>query len=181
MAKRQKQQKFEGEGLQSPKDSFGGSLLKNSHAKTKRPLDSKLPIHLVLRSTKGGMRLPKTLKPVNDLVGKVCKKHGVTIYRYSNVGNHIHVVMKIPGRPRWSAFIRELTGRISQLVQGIKGREKGVRFWAQRPFTRIVRGWRGAFKLACQYVELNQLEAEGFISRRDTKTLKDLRAIWESG
>jgi hypothetical protein len=55
------------------------------------------------------------------------------------------------------------------------------KYWKHRPFTRIVRGWRKAFRLACDYVELNILEAEGFISRRQTQTLRDLRAIWRDG
>jgi REP element-mobilizing transposase RayT len=125
------------------------------------------------------MRLPKTLRDVNQIVGSTAKKHGVTIYRYANVGNHLHMVIKIPARTRWSAFIRELTGRIAHKMHGFKKSEEN--FWLQRPFTRVIRGWRKAFQTALQYVELNHLEADGFISRKDTKTLKDLRAIWQDG
>jgi hypothetical protein len=57
---------------------------------------------------------------------------------------------------------------------------KGESFWALRPFTRIVRGWRKAFQIAKAYVELNLLEAEGFISRSEIKTLRDFRAIFDS-
>jgi len=63
------------------------------------------------------MRLPKTLNLVDDLVERICKKHGVKIYRYANVGNHLHLVIKILQRRRWNAFIRELAGRIAQLVR----------------------------------------------------------------
>jgi REP element-mobilizing transposase RayT len=114
MTKRKTQQHFQGEGFHIPKDCFGGSLLKNSNAKIKRPLDSKLPIHLVLRANKGGMRLPKTHLRVNRTVETTCKKHGVKVYRFANVGNHLHMIIKIPGRARWAAFIRELTGRVAQ-------------------------------------------------------------------
>jgi putative transposase len=170
-----KQKQFEGEEFIRPKDSFGGALLKNSHAKTQRPLDSKLPIHMTLKAKKSVMRLPKNFKLVNTTVARVCKKHGVTIYKYANVGNHLHLVIKIPGRRRWAAFIRELTGRVAQPIK-----DNGESFWALRPFTRIVRGWRKAFQIAKAYVELNLLEAEGFISRREIKTLKDLRALFDS-
>jgi putative transposase len=182
VATRRRQQNFEGEGLKAPKDSFGGDLLKNGNAKIKRPLDSKLPIHLVLRNTKGGMRLPRTIVPVKLTINRIAHKHGVRIYEYANVGNHLHMLIKIPQRERWSAFIRELTGQLAQLVQGITGRQKGMaNFWKKRPFTRIVRGWRKAFQTARSYIELNLLEAEGMISRMQVKTLKDLRAIFESG
>jgi REP element-mobilizing transposase RayT len=177
---RQTQLKFE--GFNKISDCFGGSLLKNSHAKTHRPLDSKLPIHLILRSVKGGMRLPKTFKLVNQTVDRVCKKHGVRLYQYANVGNHLHMLVKIPHVKRWASFIRELTGRIAQVAQGLKGPQTGLpNFWKQRPFTRIVRGWRRAFQTAKEYIHLNFLEAEGFISRAETKTLKDYRAIFADG
>jgi REP element-mobilizing transposase RayT len=125
------------------------------------------------------MRLPKTFRSVNQTVDRVCKKHGVRLYKYANVGNHLHMLIKVPHVRRWAPFIRELTGRIAQVAQGLKGPQKGIpKFWKQRPFTRIVRGWRRAFHTAKEYINLNFLEAEGFISRQETKTLKDLRAIF---
>ena len=116
---------------------------------------------------------------MDNNVDRICKKHGVTLYKYANVGNHLHLLIKISHRRRWAAFIRELTGRVAQLVKEATGFEEG--FWTQRPFTRIVRGWQRVFKIAKDYVELNFLESQGFISRNDTKTLKDLRAIWADG
>jgi REP element-mobilizing transposase RayT len=121
MAARRGQQSFEGKGLKAPKDSFGGDLLKNSNAKIKRPLESKLPIHLSLRNTKGGMHSHATILPVKNTVNRIAKKHAVRIYEYANVGNHLHLLIKIPQRERWAAFIRELTGQLAQVVQGITG------------------------------------------------------------
>ena len=73
MARAAKQTSFEGKGFDKPGDCFGGSLLKGNNPKTKRPLESKLPIHLVLRAKNGTMRLPKTFKLVNDIVGEISK------------------------------------------------------------------------------------------------------------
>jgi REP element-mobilizing transposase RayT len=179
MPKKSQQTNFADQELLKPKDSFGGSLL-TSNPKTRRPLDSKLPIHLVLRSDWARMRLPKHFTKVNQTVRAVCKKHGVALYEYANVGNHLHMVIKIPQRRRWAAFIRELSGRIAQAAQSLAGQQKAQRkFWSQRPFTRVVRGWRKAFSIAKAYVRLNLYEAEGFISRKETKTLRDLREIWD--
>jgi hypothetical protein len=58
---------------------------------------------------------------------------------------------------------------------------KGQKFWKYRPHTRLIQSWRQAFRAAKQYVVLNQLEAEGFISRKETKTLADLRQIFADG
>lgn len=168
-------------GLGRPSDCFGGSLLKNSNAKVKRPLDSRLPVHLVLRSNFSMMRGIKAFALVNEAVREIARKHGVKLYEYANVGNHLHMVICVKKLRLWAAFIRELSGRVAQLAQGLKGPQKGRKFWSQRPFTRIIRGWKKPFQIARQYVNLNFLEAEGFISRKETGTLKDLRAIFALG
>lgn len=179
MARRAVQQSFIGEGLDKPGASFGGSNL-TSNPKTKRPLDSRLPIHLVLKAKRSQLRLPKTFAKVQTLIENTSKKHGVRIYRQANVGNHLHFVIKIPSVRRWAAFIRELTGRIAQAIGGLFGKPENG-FWLGRPFTRVVAGWQKAYRIAIEYVELNQLEGDGLISRHEIKTLKDLRAIWGDG
>lgn len=109
MAKRRTiQQEFEGLGFKKPNAEFGGSLLKGN-PKTKRPLDSKLPIHLVLRARRSNLRLPKTFGLVHDTLMQIAQKHGVIIYRYANVGNHLHIVLRLASVRGWAAFIRELT------------------------------------------------------------------------
>lgn len=178
MPERLKQLEFNTKDFNKPSDCFGGSLLKGN-AKRARPLDSKLPILITLRATRGGMRTPKAFKKVNDAVYDTANKYGVKIYKYSNVGNHLHLLVKLSNLRLWAAFIRELTGKIGLLVKLLLNFEG--KFWMFRPHTRIVRGWRKAFKIAKDYIELNILEAEGFISRKETKTLKDLRAIWADG
>ena len=176
--KRQKQYEFRGKGIDKTKDWFGGSLLKGN-PKSNRPLSSKLPLHIVLRThTKNSMRKPKAFGVVHTLLYSVAKKHGVKIYEYANVGNHLHLLVRIPHVRLWAAFIRELTGRLSQQMQGLKGPQKGEKYWAYRPFTRVVRGWRKAYQIAKDYVILNQLEGDGIIKRSEVKRLADLRAIY---
>ena len=175
------QQTFKGKGLNKPKDTFGGSQFAKSNPKTKRPLASKLPLHVVLKANQGGMRLPKVYNEVNNLVVDISKKHAVTIYEWANVGNHIHLVVKLRNVTGWSAYIRELTGRIARHLQQTDISRKDAKFWRYRPFTRIVRSWKKAFRDAKDYVHLNWLEAERFIDRHDTKTLRDLRKIWADG
>lgn len=177
MAKRAKQLEFTGNGLTRPSDEFGGSLLKGN-PKTKRPLESKMPIFLTLRAQKSWLRMPATHATVQQTIRSVAKKHGFKIYKQANVGNHLHLVLKMPTHKAWSAFIRELTGRIAQEVIERLGLVLDASFWKFRPHTRIIRGWRRAFKTALDYVFLNQLEADGAISRTETKSLSDLRRLW---
>ena len=90
------------------------------------------------------------------------------VYEYANCGNHLHALVRIPRRSRWSAFIRELTGRIA--------RRTGVR-WMHRPFTRVVNGWRKAYRAVKAYVQLNRLELDEGLSRADARELQNLRRL----
>ena len=156
-----KQQSFFG----NPAVAFGGSLLKGN-PKVARPLSVKNPIHLVLRADKSRFRLPKNFARANECLEKTAKKHGVRVYQYANVGNHFHVVLRIMNRRQWAAFIRQLTSRLAFMAQ--------IR-WPKRPFTRIVAGWRKAYTALKRYIRLNQLEAEGLISRSQAGKLGKIR------
>src|SRR5665213_2496526 len=171
MAKRQ--QEFSGAGFSKPGDIFGGSLLKNGNARSKRPLASKFAIHVVLHANKSVMRSLRNFAKVEQTLHDTAKRQGVRLYKHANVGNHTHLLIKLTHIRHWPAFIKELSSRIALICTDEKG------FWKWRPFTRIVRGWKRAYQIVKDYIELNQLEANGFIKRKDTKTLKDLRAIFE--
>ena len=161
--KNPKQRTFE--GLRAPKDVFGGSLL-TSNPKVRRPLDSKLPTHVVLRATKSTMRKPQNFLKVNQAINNACRKHGVRLYEYANVGNHLHLLIKLRSRASWAGFIREITGRIAQLTETK---------WLHRPFTRIVRGCKSAYKVVKSYIELNEFEAKHCLSLSQLKLLRELR------
>ena len=155
-----------------PHLSFGGSLLNaRTNPKKARPLSSKLPIHLVLRSQNSWMRTPRHFAAVNDTVTRVAKRHGVRLYEFANVGNHLHALIKIPSRPRWAAFIRELTGGLAMLRDG------GAK-WIGRPFTRVVNGWRRAYRSVREYVKLNAWEAANNLNKADSDALRELQRVW---
>ena len=104
---------------------------------------------------------------VDDLFAKICRRHGVKVFSYANVGNHLHAVIQIPDRRMWAAFIRELCGAIATLMGGD--------FRAQRPFTRVVRVWKKALAYVLRYVELNQLEASEGLTREEARVLQRMR------
>jgi len=158
-----KQLHFEGFKKRNP--CFGGSLLKGN-PKTNRPLDSKNPIHLVLRANAGGLRLPKTYAKVHKIIETSAKKHGVKIYSYVNVGNHIHFALKLHHIHRWPGFIRELTGKIALHM---------------KRQNRIVQGWRRAYMALQNYLNINALEAQGIVTRQEIQFMKEFRAQWGDG
>src|ERR1039458_2032083 len=144
-------------------DAFGGTLMKKAKYRTFRPLESKRPIHLVMRSSiaRGdwSMRYFRNKTVVDNLVKVISRRYAVRILEYSNNGNHLHLLIRVSNRRAYQAFIRVLTAAIALKVTGANKLKKlKRRFWDFRPFTRIVRGYR-AYKIARDYVILNALEA----------------------
>jgi hypothetical protein len=148
---------------------YGGELLKTragrAHA---RPLDSKNTMHLVLRSSraKGEMsfRRPQHQRAIQGIIRKFSAKYGVKVLSLANVGNHLHIHLKLSTRYGYTPFIRAVTSAIAMAVTGrsrwSKTPKKKEKFWDLRPFTRIVVGLRAYFTLR-DYVELNQFEGAG--------------------
>ena len=173
MSHRSPQLKFKDKRL-SNQLSFGGSLMtkaKNRHA---RPVSSKDPMHLVLRSTKakgahsfGNRNAGK----VRTIVNAHCKRYGVKLIEYSNNFNHLHMLVKFSSRAAYLRFIRSITGHLALAVSGANKKKSlqtifGAKgFWDFRPFTRVIRSWRG-YRIALDYLTLNQLEAEGILPKR---------------
>jgi len=98
--------------------AFGASLLKGSHPKNKRPFSSKLPMHLVMRSSKacGNSSFLLHNKSLSKILEKQSARHFVKIYSLANAGNHLHLIVQAPSREHLAAFLRAITGRIAQLL-----------------------------------------------------------------
>jgi REP element-mobilizing transposase RayT len=152
------------EGLKAKE--FGGALIKGNPREA-RPVSSKRPMHLVMRSTlargdRSFLRFGRA-KQIKSLVERVSRSHGVKLYRYANGGNHLHMIVLPKSREGFNGFIRAITGLIARLTLGVeRGRAKGLKFWDARPFTRVLE-WGKDYTQVCQYLLQNTLEALGFI------------------
>jgi REP element-mobilizing transposase RayT len=145
---------------------FGGMLIKGNARET-RPISTKRPMHLVMRSTlaKGERSFlrPARARQLRSLVERASQKHGVKVYRFANSGNHLHMIVLPRSRDGFNAFIRSISGLIARLTLGVeRGRALGLKFWDARPFTRILE-WGKDYTNACQYLLQNTLEALGFV------------------
>lgn len=152
---------------------FGGSLLKNSNAKSARPLSTKHAMHVVLRSSKAkgdwSLRSLKNQKMVESTLKSLAKKYGLKIYEFANVGNHLHILLKLQNRRTFAPFMRALSGTIALKVTGAnKLSALKEKFWDYRPWSRIVE-WKKAYTIAKDYVIQNHLEAIGFIPYKPRK------------
>ncbi len=147
---------------------FGGRLLKGN-AKRARPLSTKHAIHLVLKSdlARGSRSFlgGKNVKRIDAIVRAQAKKAGVRIYHFVNVGNHIHLVIRLHSRRSYALFIRPVTGLIARQVLGAErnspqiGSLSGNKFWQARPFTRLV-NWGRDYDRIKGYMEKNRTQAQ---------------------
>lgn len=118
------------------------------------------------------MLAPANAGRVDAIVRQDARKFGVRILELANVGNHCHFMVRVGNRTAFLYFLRSVAGRLAmQLTGARKGlglwtKDDGERepFWDKRPFTRIVEGFRG-YRVAIDYVVLNQLEAAGIVPR----------------
>jgi len=157
-------------------------------------MNSREAIHLVMRSSwaKGptSFRHPSNKNKIEAVLRAVALKHQVRVYRKAIVGNHIHLVFKVPDRHGYCAFIRSISGQIARHImrkqsfknflkqqQGDGGAQaknqevqgKDQQFWQFRPWTRIL-CWGKDFKTCCGYVVDNVSEALGFIPYKKTRS-----------
>ena len=138
--------------------------------KLRRPIDPQQALHLVLRSScaRGSLSMlhPKHCNAIEKFTHRLAKQWGVRVYRYSNIGNHLHLLIKVPSRAVWQRFLRELAGTIAIMVTGARNgaalakNASGRGFWDQLAFTRIVKFGRD-FENVGRYVIKNLFEAAG--------------------
>ena len=151
--------------LKSYSKEFGGSSLVGKR-KGMRPLSTKEPIHLVLKSSHSSFFSP-SLRKVEFLVRAECQRFGIKLFNLAPNWNHIHLLIQIPSRAAYNKFIRSLSAQLVRLFSKILNKNlRGL--FDLRPFTKII-SWGRQFQNAFDYHILNQLEARGLMSRKKPK------------
>src|ERR1043165_3876098 len=135
--------------------------------KKARPIHTKKPMHITLRSSEavGGRSFRRfaNLKFIEELLPRIAKRWGITLYKQSINGNHIHLALRTLTRRGLQNFLRIISGQIARFVTGARrGKPFGKRFWDLPAFSRIAE-WGNAFKALKRYVEQNVWETLGLI------------------
>jgi REP element-mobilizing transposase RayT len=151
-----------------PPNHFGGIYLETYNPKSKRPMDSKKALHVVLKSSKAvGSRSFKNSQyemRIWEIISTHAKKLDIRIYEYANGGNHLHLLLRAKHRDDYNAFIRTVAGLIARLVAKTeKGKPLKEKFWDARPFSRVVSFSKKEFNAAKTYLLRNMLEALGWL------------------
>lgn len=206
MAKRTAQTSMMIKGLAKKSSAYGGDLLKTRAGRMHgRPLSTKETMHLVLRSSKAkgdwSFRKPRNATRINRIIDKFSVTYGVRVISMANVGNHLHLQIKLSNRFGYRPFIRAATAAIAMAVTGRNrwsvtnsadqvGEYKSMppqqraspinrqKFWDCRPFTRVVEGFRAVLTLR-DYIRINQLEGEGN-RRNDARFMLHVEKIFAS-
>jgi REP element-mobilizing transposase RayT len=172
---RRRQLALFGKGLPDDPPSFEhGGDVRQGKRKIARPLATKTPLHIVLRSSRAvrawSMLRPAIAPRIGHTARTLARRCDVRVYRYANVGNHIHVLAQARSRPAFQSFLRAFAGVTARIVTGARrGRPVG-RFWDRLAYTRIV-SWGREFVSVRAYVQKNEDEALGIRpSRNRTRT-----------
>ncbi len=153
--------------LKDYKKEFGGSLLEGKR-KAERPLSTKHPLHLILKSSCSGVFNPGNIS-LEKLIRSQAKKFGIKIYELALNWSHIHFILKIESRKDYNKFIRSLTAALAKRIRKLKPHLEVI--FDLRPFTRII-SWGRDFKRVLEYALLNQMEAFGLVKRPKKRTKK---------
>lgn len=149
--------------------AHGGSFA-HGRRKEKRPLSLKRPMHLVLRSEKacGAWNLLWHGRKVDALLKKQAQRHHVRILHYVNVGNHLHIKLRVYSRESFGAFLKSFSALLARAVTGARrghalgekqGRVLGAKFWDSLAYTRILYS-RFEEKILARYFSANALEVD---------------------
>lgn len=163
--------------------AYGGVLLKTRKGRSQgRPLAVKQTMHLVLRSTKAVQERSflkrATAHKIQQILKKFSEKYGVKLLSVANVGNHLHIHLKLSNRRTYAPFIRAITSAIAMAASGTSRwctkAQKGIKkFWDYRPFTKVVESHQYFLNLK-DYVQINKFEGQGY-SPRSAKAM-----VWMS-
>jgi REP element-mobilizing transposase RayT len=165
--------------------AYGGELSKTRKGRAgPRPISVKHTMHLVLRSSKAvgpwSFRKASNEDAIKNIFLRFGLKFGIKILRLANVGNHLHLQIRIGNRHTFSAFIRATTAAITLAVTRCNAHAPlkktfADRFFDCRPFTRFVVGRRDFLGIK-DYIEINQLEGFG-VDRAEAKYIFKARAF----
>lgn len=148
--------------------SYGGILRTKAKNRGARPLSSKHSLHVVMRSSQAkglwSFQNQKKIQKISNYLQVFSLGKGVQILSFANVGNHLHLHIKITNRTLYKAWIRGLSSALAMMVAGKAGlkklKEQGKTFWDYRPFTRVVQSFKAFLNLK-DYIQINQFEGLG--------------------
>lgn len=151
---------------------FGGELLKGKR-KAKRPLSTKEPMHLILKSSnaRGKYALNPSNGKMSALIYRMAFRFNVKIYSVAINWSHAHFIIRVKDRKSYNGFVRALCGAMVLLLKAPKG------FFDLKPYTKIGT-WGRQLKNWTNYAIKNQMQAAGLLSKETKDGLDNVKLPW---
>ena len=162
-----------------------GGILALKKRNSRRPIDIRKPLHVVLRSdhAKGKRALKNNRKIVEEVFQVFALRFRIRVYEKAICGNHLHCLIRAQTRREMQNFLRVLAGQIAQRILNkfplAKFEKKAFRggthpknhktFWSLLAFSRIV-SWGWDFIRVKKYVVQNTLETLGLVPYKKRKS-----------
>lgn len=141
----------------------GGAKTKG-HRKLERPLATNKWIHLVLKSDKAKGELSflsaRNQIFIRETIKSKARKFGVKVADQANVGNHLHLKIRITSRKTFQQFLKSITTLIARHVTGARKGKPFGKFWQGLAFTRVLCSSKENFILG-GYFAANREESKG--------------------
>ena len=155
-----------------------GGVESRGKRKSARPFTPKTSVHLVLKSRRAkglwSMRHRKHQSKITSMVYVYAARFRVHVYRFANVGDHLHLHVKAQDRKDLADFMRVLAGRVAVTVSGARKHIKRIgKFWDHLCWSRLVKGGRD-FHFVDRYILANEVEA---LPGRSASHAKNLREV----
>ena len=120
-------------------------------------------MHIVLKSNRAkgpwSLKHRKNQSKITSMVYVYAHRFRVHVYRFANVGNHLHLLVKAKDRKDLADYLRVLAGRIAITVSGARKYVKRIgKFWNHLCWSRLVK-WKKDFHFVQRYIFANELEA----------------------
>ncbi len=167
--------------------SFGGACSARGNPRAARPVVTKRPMHVVMRSSlaRGHFSLWMHHRALVECCLRQGRRFGVKVIDFTNAGNHIHLIVQARSREAYRGFIRAVAGLVPRIVLRVeKGRSlvgefpqwkerESVGFWDARPFTRVVE-WGRDFNALKRYLVFNRAGMQGLLRLSAREMLKEV-------
>ncbi|MFN7455050.1 MAG: transposase [Pseudobdellovibrionaceae bacterium] len=172
-------------------DRFGGTSRTTRASRGTRPLSTRASMHLILKSDLARGRWSFLTKQnrsrVNSAVVTLARRYGVKILSAANVGNHLHLHIRIQKRQQYLRFIRVVTARIAFAITGASKHNplknpqgQKISFWNQRPLTRWVHSFKDYLRLK-DYIRINQIEGLGWCRQKAEHFVRESKIFLSMG
>jgi REP element-mobilizing transposase RayT len=126
--------------------THGGSNLPQKR-KGARPLDEKMPLHLVMKCTQ---QIFERRSVIIDTLVLYANRFGIPVYSFAIGHDHIHLITKVPSRAAYVKFIRTVTGVLAKIL--------GAKLFASMAYTQIAT-WGRDYRNLLRYMQQNWDEA----------------------